>query len=416
MRITYKSLFIIFLLYFANSAYSQDTVKVMAYNLLNYGAAASDTAVRHPYFRTVLGAINPDIIVIEEILSQNAVNVFRDKVINLSGIGTFQAGQFIDGTDTDNEIYYRPTEFIFLSNTPIHTDLRDINEFKLIHIISGDTVRFYAVHLKANNTTPDQQARAAEVDSLRKVTNMLPSGTNFMVMGDFNIYSANEQAYIKLKQVITGNQGHFIDALNLPGTWNNPSYAQYHTQSTRIRAFGGGATGGMDDRFDMILYSQALNDPGGVTFIPGSIIAYGNDGNHYNDSINKPPNNAVPQNVADGLHYSSDHLPVTALLKFENVNAVNNQTEISSNYSLYQNYPNPFNPITIISYELRVTSIVSLNVYDISGKFVKNLVNKRQNAGKYEVAFSGDGLPSGVYVYQLKAGNNTETKKMILLK
>lgn len=416
MRITYKSLFIIFLLYFANSAYSQDTVKVMAYNLLNYGAAASDTAVRHPYFRTVLGAINPDIIVIEEILSQNAVNVFRDKVINLSGIGTFQAGQFIDGTDTDNEIYYRPTEFIFLSNTPIHTDLRDINEFKLIHIISGDTVRFYAIHLKANNTTPDQQARAAEVDSLRKVTNMLPSGTNFMVMGDFNIYSANEQAYIKLKQVITGNQGHFIDALNLPGTWNNPSYAQYHTQSTRIRAFGGGATGGMDDRFDMILYSQALNDPGGVTFIPGSIIAYGNDGNHYNDSINKPPNNAVPQNVADGLHYSSDHLPVTALLKFENVNAVNNQTEISSNYSLYQNYPNPFNPITIISYELRVTSIVVLNIYDISGKLVKNLVNKKQSAGKYEAAFSGDELPSGVYVYQLRAGNTSETKKMILLK
>ncbi len=395
---------------------AQDTSRVMAYNLLNYGANASDTVVRHPYFRTVFGAINPDIIVVEEVLSQNAVNIFRDKVLNLANIGTFEAGQYIDGTDTDNEIFYRPSEFIFLSNTPIHTDLRDINEFKMIHILSGDTVRFYAVHLKASNTTPDQQSRAAEVDSLRKVTNALPPGTNFMVMGDYNIYSANEPAYIKLKQVISGNEGHVIDAFNMPGIWNNAAYAIYHTQSTRVRQFGGGANGGLDDRFDLILYSQALNDPGGVTIIPNSIIAYGNDGNHYNDSINQPPNNAVPQNVANGLHYSSDHLPVVALLKFENVNGVNNQHEIASNYRLNQNYPNPFNPSTLISYELKVTSYVSLNVYDISGKFVKNLISRKQGAGKYEAVFSGEGLPSGVYVYQLRAGDYTKTRKMILLK
>ncbi len=100
----------------------------------------------------------------------------------------------------------------------------------------------------------------------------------------------------------------------------------------------------MDDRFDMILYSKGINDPGGITLIPNSVIAYGNDGNHYNDSINKPPNNAVPQNIANALHYSADHLPVIALVKFENVISVNNQNEIAARFKLYQNYPNPFNP------------------------------------------------------------------------
>ena len=418
MRKKLYNLFFLLILFILaqNLSFSQDTSKIAAYNLLNYGANSSDTVIRHPYYRTVVQSVNPDILVAEEILSQNAVNIFLNKVLNLSGIGTFQAGTFIDGYDSDNAVFYKSSKFVFISNTPIHTNLRDINEFKLYHIASGDTIRLYAVHLKASNTSADQQQRAAEVDSLRKVTNMLPPGSYFAVMGDFNIYSSNEPAYMKLKQVISGTEGHFIDALNLTGTWNNGAYALYHTQSTRTRQFGGGAAGGLDDRFDMILYSQALNDTGGITILPQTMSAYGNDGNHYNDSINQPPNTAVPQNVANALHYSSDHLPIVALFKFENVIGVKNQNEIASVFNLEQNYPNPFNPNTIIRYELKTESFVKLDVYNITGKLISNLVNKKQRAGEYEVDFSGEGLPSGVYIYRLSTGKFTEYKKMILLK
>ena len=418
MRKKLYNLFFLLILFILaqNLSFSQDTSKIAAYNLLNYGANSSDTVIRHPYYRTVVQSVNPDILVAEEILSQNAVNIFLNKVLNLSGIGTFQAGTFIDGYDSDNAVFYKSSKFVFISNTPIHTNLRDINEFKLYHIASGDTIRLYAVHLKASNTSADQQQRAAEVDSLRKVTNMLPPGSYFAVMGDFNIYSSNEPAYMKLKQVISGTEGHFIDALNLTGTWNNGAYALYHTQSTRTRQFGGGAAGGLDDRFDMILYSQALNDTGGITILPQTMSAYGNDGNHYNDSINQPPNTAVPQNVANALHYSSDHLPIVALFKFENVIGVKNQNEIASVFNLEQNYPNPFNPNTIIRYELKTESFVKLDVYNITGKLISNLVNKKQRAGEYEVDFSGEGLPSGVYIYRLSTGKYTEYKKMILLK
>ena len=73
----------------------------------------------------------------------------------------------------------------------------------------------------------------------------------------------------------------------------------------------------MDDRFDMILMSQSIMDNGGITYVPGSYTAYGNDGLHFNDSINRPPNNAVGQTIANALHYSSDHLPVFASFTFD---------------------------------------------------------------------------------------------------
>ena len=74
----------------------------------------------------------------------------------------------------------------------------------------------------------------------------------------------------------------------------------------------------MDDRFDMILYSKAIKDAGGMTYIPNSTVAYGNDCNHYNDSINQLPNTAVSTAIANALHYAADHIPVLASFEFVN--------------------------------------------------------------------------------------------------
>lgn len=86
-------------------------------------------------------------------------------------------------------------------------------------------------------------------------------------------------------------------------------------------------------------------------------------------------------------------------------------------FTLSQNYPNPFNPSTVISYRLPVIGFVTLKVYDILGREVATLVNEEKPAGEYEVEFSAKGeSASGVYFYQLKAGEFSQTKKMILLK
>lgn len=92
------------------------------------------------------------------------------------------------------------------------------------------------------------------------------------------------------------------------------------------------------------------------------------------------------------------------------------KTNISTDYPLNQNYPNPFNPNTIISYELTVSGNISLEVFDVLGKNVATLINKRQNAGNYEIEFDGSNLPGGIYFYTLKTENFSETKKMLMIK
>jgi hypothetical protein len=85
-------------------------------------------------------------------------------------------------------------------------------------------------------------------------------------------------------------------------------------------------------------------------------------------------------------------------------------------YELRQNYPNPFNPQTTIEYSIGRASQVTLDAYNILGQRVANLVNQKQAAGKYQVHFDGKDLATGVYFYQIKAGDFTSIKKMLLIK
>ena len=98
-------------------------------------------------------------------------------------------------------------------------------------------------------------------------------------------------------------------------------------------------------------------------------------------------------------------------------------TSIKSNEDIFpesiklgQNFPNPFNPSTKIKYSVPQSSNVIIKVFDILGNEIEILVNEEKPAGTYELAWNAASLPSGVYFYQLKAGNYIETKKMILLK
>ncbi len=92
------------------------------------------------------------------------------------------------------------------------------------------------------------------------------------------------------------------------------------------------------------------------------------------------------------------------------------QNNIPVNYSLSQNYPNPFNPSTIIKYQIPKEGYVVLKVYDILGNNVKTLVDGYKTQGKYSVNFNASNLSSGVYFYQLRAGNFVAAKKLLLLK
>lgn len=85
-------------------------------------------------------------------------------------------------------------------------------------------------------------------------------------------------------------------------------------------------------------------------------------------------------------------------------------------FALYQNYPNPFNPVTTISYDLLEPCFVTLKIYDMRGREIRTIVNEHKQEGHYDVRWDTGGLPTGIYLYRLKAGDYVETRKLILQK
>jgi len=106
----------------------------------------------------------------------------------------------------------------------------------------------------------------------------------------------------------------------------------------------------------------------------------------------------------------------------EPIVSVNESNNLISEFRLEQNYPNPFNPTTTIQYAIpqngndNSAQLIILKIYNILGQEITTLVNKEQNAGNYSVQFDARNLASGVYYYTLKAGNFTQSKKMLLLR
>jgi len=91
-------------------------------------------------------------------------------------------------------------------------------------------------------------------------------------------------------------------------------------------------------------------------------------------------------------------------------------SQVPGTFTLSQNYPNPFNPSTQINYEIPTTSLVTLKIVNILGQVVATLVNEKQEAGSHPVTFDASKFASGVYFYQLTAGNFNATRKMVLMK
>ena len=92
------------------------------------------------------------------------------------------------------------------------------------------------------------------------------------------------------------------------------------------------------------------------------------------------------------------------------------ENNLPTEFALLQNYPNPFNPTTVIEFSITNTSQVSLEVFNIKGEKVNQLLNEELNAGKYQFKFDASQLSSGLYFYKIVSGKYSATKKMLLVK
>ena len=106
-----------------------------------------------------------------------------------------------------------------------------------------------------------------------------------------------------------------------------------------------------------------------------------------------------------------------SVLKYQVVTSVvEKHPDLPHGFALYQNYPNPFNPSTTIEYEISKRTHVKLIVYNIAGEEVQELVNQRQDVGRYRAKFDAKGLPSGTYFYTLTCNAASVAKKLTVLK
>jgi hypothetical protein len=292
-------------------------IRVATWNLLQYPTTA--LAARQPYFRTSMAALDPDLLVCQEINTAAGKDSFLLNVLGVIEPGQW-SGTFIDvGTGEGMAAFWKPARVSVATPSAISTG-GPRNVMSCIVRIPGYPTavlfRVLSAHFKAGNpaTSPaDSTTRRLECTSLRSTLNTLPANTPFLLLGDSNFYGDWEGGYQRLTESQSDNDGRLQDQLTMPGTWNSSAYRFYHTQSP---CFAGCidpnfAGGGMDDRFDLALPSLGMLDGAGFDLVPGSTVAFGNDGAHYNTDINGDQFNfAVGYQVATALRNSSDHIPV----------------------------------------------------------------------------------------------------------
>ena len=319
-----RILTIIIIGFFSLTSWSQDTIRVMHYNLLMYGndfggCTSSNNNVndKNEYLKTIVDYVKPDIVTVNEIYKDSYYHdLILDSVFNIDGIDYYARGNppNLSNGYTLNQVYYNTQLFTLDTSEAIATNVRDIDIFRLSYNIPNAlNIDFNCVvaHLKAGDSQADATERANETNALMNYLDNNNEIGNYIMSGDFNVYTASEQAFMNL--LFHSNEAiRFYDPIDKIGEWHtNYFFANEHTQSTH--SYGEcHSSGGMDDRFDFILISDEIKDgTNDIEYLSDSYWAVGQDGLHYNKSlIDSPQNTSVPENVLSALYSMSDHLPV----------------------------------------------------------------------------------------------------------
>ncbi len=410
-----KKLLIAFFLISGFACFSQATIKLMTYNLLNFNnyttyctSANNSHVAKAGYLNTIVTNQQPDILAACEVGTNTSAsyttNYILGNALNINGETKWLAAS-PTGSYLINGLFYDKNKFQLVSQPVVTTDVRDINIYKLKYLDSEELLYLNVVisHLKAGDTPEDAADRAAMVQELMDYLHNLGNNENYVIVGDFNVYTDSEQAFQKYINPTYPNLA-FFDPVNQLGDWNsNYSYRNYHTQSTHDDSNSDcHSYGGMDDRFDFILISSSVKDgTAGIEYKADSYWAVGQDGYRYNNSINSPTNSTLPANVISALYNMSDHLPVVAEFYMGDQNSV---ASLSSDPMFYANIVNPVEGE--LKYQLKTTfsKEISVCVYSVSGKKLFETAIESVNgniythdisylaAGMYILNFSGEGI------------------------
>ncbi|MBP7462900.1 MAG: T9SS type A sorting domain-containing protein [Bacteroidales bacterium] len=419
-----KRVFLVLALVFVSFlARPQDTIKIMTYNLLYYNHYSQTwcTQTNNPieskdgWLKTIIDYTLPDIVAFNEV-ANNSTTKYRLKgsVLNTSGRTNYmEANNPYGAGGLTSFLFYDKNKFDLVEIYNIDTDAsRDFMVYRLRRKNTNPEINLYVIpaHMAAGSYSEDIAERAQMADSVINLISSRGNNDNFIFLGDLNFYTHTESGFQKL--VNNSNPEYrFYDPVNQLGAWNsNYSFRNYHTQSTHTDDDGCKASGGLDDRFDIILVDDdILSGASRVKYVENSYTTIGQDGNHYNSSLIDGANTSVPANVLTALYNMSDHLPVFAKFAL-------GETSSSATYSLSNVKINYVNPVTD---QLAVQIFApAADNYEISLMTSTGVVLEQETrwvANSDVFVFDVKMLQSGIYFLSIRNSEGRCTRKIVKL-
>ena len=417
-----------FLVLFTSLNFGQTRIKAMMYNILNY----SDSEVsqnKTPFLSTILNEVSPDLLMVCEVVDEIGSNyLFENAIIPFNE--DFEKAPFEENQSgsysLQQMVYYNSNKLILEESRVITADTRDINQytFKInTENAENNPVRMevFVTHLKASTGTSNRQRRLTSIQSFVSYTNTIASDSYVLFAGDFNFYTSNEEGYQYL--IDNRNPIIMIDPINRPAPtfpddgvdyfnydnydstyfWNNSSFSDIHSQSTRTSNSGliddSGSTGGLDDRFDFIMMSENFNTSSDLFYVNDSYQVVGNNGNCYNSQIsNSNCSGTYSQTLRDALIEFSDHLPIVMEIETPE-NTLSTYTLSKINFissNITQDYLKIF-----LTDKLDKNTI---KIYTINGQLIriKTPINSSENSLTIDVRH----LSKGIYYLSHQKLNN----------
>ena len=334
-----KSKLVILLCLSSQLCLSQTQIKTMFYNLLNFSSAPPSDRLEH--LNSILSSYQPDLFMVSEIESPKDAQAILDKSFSYTSAKIVQS-PFLYNTSGPSYIlqhlYYDDDKFTLNYTDQIKTNTRSINHYNLKLNTSPDVfLDVFIAHFKASSGEFNENERRYEAEQLIDYLKTFEANSNIILAGDFNMYSSNEKAF---EILLNGTEAfNFKDPINTLGNWNNNAeFNAVHTQSTRIsnsQFEDYGAGGGLDDRFDLMLISDAIHsNTQSISYVEDTYQAWGNNANCFNNNINSMDcGGKFSSGLREALYQMSDHLPVVMTLEidhtFLSLNDVGNSNFLS---------------------------------------------------------------------------------------
>ncbi|WP_148072725.1 hypothetical protein [Bythopirellula goksoeyrii] len=318
-------------------AYAQ--LRMVTYNTLTGQAFGGQQTARLPYSSTILEAIGLenvggiskpiDVLILQEQFSMElSTQSFVDVLNSIYGAGTYARSTINGAVSSFNGGGGRPGLVYNTQSVQLIDELafgtvgtgdlqpRASLRYQLRPVGYDASADFYVYnnHYRSDNPT----SRLIEATSVRNNSDALGEGIHAIYAGDYNVTSSNVGMF---QELLSSGNGQAFDPIDTLGVWHDNQFIgptdirHVHTQSPAVDGdpidAEGGADGGLDDRFDFQLVTGEFLDDEGLSYIPGSYRAFGNNGTHnLNDRITS--GTGASPTVLSALLNNSDHLPVVA--------------------------------------------------------------------------------------------------------